>query len=152
MVMSKGVSPHAFSVVEVDFANVDATRNRVKDEFKSAEGFSLTYLPFITRAVVDALADFPHMNASVGDDQLVVHRYIDLGIAVDLDYQGLLVPVVRDAETKRLRALAREISDLVCFLKDGVVLEAAPPAQLFSAPQHPETQAFLERVIASGRL
>ena len=112
MVMSKGVSPHAFSVVEVDFANVDATRNRVKDEFKSAEGFSLTYLPFITRAVVDALADFPHMNASVGDDQLVVHRYIDLGIAVDLDYQGLLVPVVRDAETKRLRAISREINDL----------------------------------------
>ena len=112
MVMSKGVSPHAFSVVEVDFANVDATRNRVKDEFKSAEGFSLTYLPFITRAVVDALTDFPHMNASVGDDQLVVHRYIDLGIAVDLDYQGLLVPVVRDAETKRLRAISREINDL----------------------------------------
>ncbi|MFM1789772.1 MAG: hypothetical protein RLZZ526_99 [Actinomycetota bacterium] len=112
MVMSKGVSPHAFSVVEVDFANVDATRNRVKDEFKSSEGFSLTYLPFITRAVVDALADFPHMNASVGDDQLVVHRYIDLGIAVDLDYQGLLVPVVRDAETKRLRAISREINDL----------------------------------------
>ena len=112
MVMSKGVSPHAFSVVEVDFANVDATRNRVKDEFKSSEGFSLTYLPFITRAVVDALTDFPHMNASVGDDQLVVHRYIDLGIAVDLDYQGLLVPVVRDAETKRLRAISREINDL----------------------------------------
>lgn len=112
MVMSKGVSPHAFSVVEVDFANVDGTRNRVKDEFRSAEGFSLTYLPFITRAVVDALADFPHLNASVGDDQLVVHRYIDLGIAVDLDYQGLLVPVVRDAETKRLRAISREINDL----------------------------------------
>ncbi|MEY4080927.1 MAG: hypothetical protein RL430_1357, partial [Actinomycetota bacterium] len=112
MVMSKGVSPHAFSVVEVDFANVDTTRNRMKDEFKSSEGFSLTYLPFITRAVVDALADFPHMNASVGDDQLVVHRYIDLGIAVDLDYQGLLVPVVRDAETKRLRAISREINDL----------------------------------------
>ena len=112
MVMSKGVSPHAFSVVEVDFANVDATRNRMKDEFRSSEGFSLTYLPFITRAVVDALADFPHLNASVGDDQLVVHRYVDLGIAVDLDYQGLLVPVVRDAETKRLRAISREINDL----------------------------------------
>ena len=61
---------------------------------------------------MDALTDFPHMNASVGDDQLVVHRYIDLGIAVDLDYQGLLVPVVRDAETKRLRAISREINDL----------------------------------------
>jgi len=112
MVMSKSVSPHAFSVVEVDYANVDATRGKVKADWKATEGFSLTYLPFITRAVVDALAEFPHLNASVGDDELVVHNYIDIGIAVDLDYQGLLVPVVRAAETKRLRAIAREISDL----------------------------------------
>ncbi|MEY3494264.1 MAG: hypothetical protein RL413_1682 [Actinomycetota bacterium] len=112
MVMSKNVSPHAFSVVEVDYANVDSTRNRVKAEFKAQEGFSLTYLPFIARAVVDALADFPHMNASINGDDLVVHRYVDLGIAVDLDYQGLLVPVVRSAEGKRLRAIAREINDL----------------------------------------
>ena len=112
MIMSKGTSPHAFSVVEVDYSNVDTTRGKVKDEFRAAEGFGLTYLPFIARAVVDALADFPHLNASVGDDQLVVHRYVDLGIAVDLDYNGLLVPVVRDAETKRLRAIAREINDL----------------------------------------
>ncbi len=112
MIMSQGVSPHAFSVVEVDYSNVDATRGRVKDEFRASEGFGLSYLPFIARAVVDALVDFPHLNASVGDDQLVVHRYVDLGIAVDLEYNGLLVPVVRDAETKRLRAIAREINDL----------------------------------------
>ena len=76
----------------------------VKDEWKATEGFSLTYLPFISRAVIDALAEFPHLNASVGDDELVVHDYVDLGIAVDLDYEGLLAPVIRDAETKRLRA------------------------------------------------
>ena len=112
MLMSKGVSPHAFSVVEVDYANVESTRSREKDAFRAAEGFGLTYLPFVARAVVDAIADFPHMNASVADDTLVVHHYVDLGIAVDLDYKGLLVPVVRDAEAKRLRALAREINDL----------------------------------------
>jgi 2-oxoglutarate dehydrogenase E2 component (dihydrolipoamide succinyltransferase) len=112
MVMSKSVSPHAFSVVEVDFANVDAARSKVKGEWKATEGFSLTYLPFITRAVVDALTEFPHLNASVGENELVVHNFIDIGIAVDLDYQGLLVPVVRSAETKRLRAIAREINDL----------------------------------------
>ena len=112
MVMSKATSPHAFSVVEVDFANVDATRSRVKAEFKAAEGFSLTYLPFITRAIVDGLTEFPHLNASVGDDELIVHHFIDLGIAVDLDYEGLLAPVVRSAETKRLKAIASEISDL----------------------------------------
>jgi 2-oxoglutarate dehydrogenase E2 component (dihydrolipoamide succinyltransferase) len=113
MVMSKSVSPHAFSVVDVDYANVDATRNAAKAEWKQAEGFSLTYLPFITRAVVEALGDFPHLNASMsGDDELVLHDFVDVGIAVDLDYEGLLVPVVRAAETKRLRAIAREINDL----------------------------------------
>ncbi|HWM21006.1 MAG TPA: dihydrolipoamide acetyltransferase family protein [Ilumatobacteraceae bacterium] len=112
MVMSKATSPHAFSVVEVDFAKVDVTRSKLKEEWKATEGFSLTYLPFISRAIIDGLAEFPHLNASVADDSLVVHNYIDLGIAVDLNYEGLLAPVVRDAESKRLRAIAREISDL----------------------------------------
>ena len=112
MVMSRAVAPHAFSVVEVDYAGVDRTRSAVKEEWKASEGFTLTYLPFICRALIDALADFPHLNASVGEGELVVHRYIDLGIAVDLGYEGLLVPVIRDADSKRLRAIAREISDL----------------------------------------
>jgi pyruvate dehydrogenase E2 component (dihydrolipoamide acetyltransferase) len=112
MVMSKGVSPHAYSVVEVDYANVDRVRSAVKDEWKQNEGFSLTYLPFISRAVIDALAEFPHLNASVADDELVIHRYVDLGIAVDLEYEGLIAPVIRDADSKRLRAIAREITDL----------------------------------------
>ncbi len=112
MVMSKGVSPHAFSVVEVDYANVDAVRGGVKGEWKATEGFSLTYLPFISRATIDALAEFPHLNASVGENELVVHQFVDLGIAVDLDYEGLIVPVIRDADGKRLRAIAREINDL----------------------------------------
>ena len=110
--MSKDAIPAAFSVVEVDFANVDATRLRVKDTFKAEEGFSLTYLPFIARAVVDALKEFPHMNSSVGESELIVHKYVDLGIAIDLDYQGLLAPVIRDADEKRLRAISREVNDL----------------------------------------
>ena len=93
MVMSKGVSPHAFSVVEVDYANVDRPRGRrSRTSGSKAEGFSLTYLPFISRATIDALAEFPHLNASVGENELVVHRFVDLGIAVDLDYEGLIVP------------------------------------------------------------
>ena len=117
MTMSLGVSPHAFSVVEVDYANVDNTRAKTKEEFKLAEGFSLTYLPFISRAVVDALAEFPHMNASVSGTNLIVHRYVDLGVAVDVEGFGLLVPVVRGVEGKRLRAIAREISDLATRAK-----------------------------------
>jgi 2-oxoglutarate dehydrogenase E2 component (dihydrolipoamide succinyltransferase) len=112
MVMSKATSPHAFSVVEVDYANVDKARRAYKDRWKEEEGFSLTYLPFISRAVVDALGEFKNLNASVGDNELILHDNIDLGIAVDMDYQGLLVPVVRDAGLKRLRLLAREVNDL----------------------------------------
>ncbi len=112
MIMSQAVSAHAFSVVEVDYANVDATRSEVKDQWKQSEGFTLTYLPFIARAIVDALAEYPNLNASIEADKLVVHNYVDLGIAVDLEFQGLLVPVVRSADAKRLRAIAREISDL----------------------------------------
>jgi 2-oxoglutarate dehydrogenase E2 component (dihydrolipoamide succinyltransferase) len=99
-------------VVEVDFAKVDVSRAKVKAEWKATEGFSLTYLPFIARALIDALGEFPNLNASVVEASLVVHNYIDLGIAVDLQYEGLLAPVIRNAETKRLRAIAREISDL----------------------------------------
>ena len=117
MVMSKSVSPHAFSVVEADYANVDATRLTIKDEWKRSEGFSLTYLPFISRATIDALAEFPHLNASVAQNELVVHGFVDLGIAVDLSYEGLIVPVIRQAEGKRLRAIAREINDLASRAK-----------------------------------
>jgi 2-oxoglutarate dehydrogenase E2 component (dihydrolipoamide succinyltransferase) len=112
MVMSLETSPHSFTVVEVDYANVDKTRSSVKESWKTSEGFSLTYLPFISRAVVDALSEFPHLNASIEGGNLIVHSYVDLGIAVDLDYAGLLVPVVRSADAKRLRAIAREIHDL----------------------------------------
>jgi 2-oxoglutarate dehydrogenase E2 component (dihydrolipoamide succinyltransferase) len=112
MIMSKSTSPHAFSVVEVDYSNVDRARAAIKESWKAGEGFSLTYLPFISRAVIDALREFPHLNASIDGDNLIVHGYVDLGIAVDLDYTGLLVPVVRNADGKRIRAIAREINDL----------------------------------------
>ena len=112
MIGSKSTSPHAFSVVEVDYSNVDRVRTAERERWRATEGFSLTYLPFISRALVDAIAEFPHMNASIDGDNLVVHGYVDLGIAVDLDYQGLLVPVVRDADSKRLRAIARDVNDL----------------------------------------
>jgi pyruvate dehydrogenase E2 component (dihydrolipoamide acetyltransferase) len=119
MVMSHAVSAHVLSVVEVDFANVDKVRRHAKDEFKATEGFSLTYLPFIARAVIDAITDFPHLNASMGENELIVHRYVNLNVSVDLDYEGLIAPVVRDADTKRLRGIAREINDLATRARDN---------------------------------
>jgi 2-oxoglutarate dehydrogenase E2 component (dihydrolipoamide succinyltransferase) len=112
MVRSLDTSAHTLVVIEVDYAAVDKVRTAAKDRFREEEGFGLSYLPFIARAVIDALREFPHVNASVGDGELIVHKYVNLGIAVDLEFQGLIVPVVRDADSKRLRALAREIADL----------------------------------------
>src|SRR5204863_6600308 len=90
----------------------ESVRRVVKEQWKAEEGFSLTYLPFISRAVVDAIREFPEVNATFTDEALIVHNYVNLGYAVDMDFKGLMVPVVHDADAKRLRAIAREISDL----------------------------------------
>jgi len=105
-------SAHVYASIEVDFDNVDRVRAAHKDAFKADEGFSLTYLPFIARAVIDAIGEFPEVNASFGDDELVIHHDVNLGIAVDLDFKGLLVPVVTGATELRMRGIARRISDL----------------------------------------
>jgi 2-oxoglutarate dehydrogenase E2 component (dihydrolipoamide succinyltransferase) len=112
MVRSQETSPHVLTAMEVDFEGVDRVRRAHRDAWKAQEGFSLTYLPFVARAVVDAIEDFPHLNASVGEGELLVHHAVHLAIAVDLDFEGLLAPVVRNTESKRLRAIAREIRDL----------------------------------------
>jgi 2-oxoglutarate dehydrogenase E2 component (dihydrolipoamide succinyltransferase) len=112
MVRSQATSAHVLTAVEVDFDAVDRVRLARKDGFKAEEGFSLTYLPFVSRAVVDAIREFPHVNASVGDNELIVHRAVHLGIAVDINFEGLIVPVIHDADGKRLRSIAREVADL----------------------------------------
>lgn len=112
MVRSKNISAHALVVVDVDYYNVDAVRRAKKASLLAQDGINLTYLPFVSRAVVDAIRAFPQINASVGTDALLVHRYVNLGIAVDLDFEGLVVPVIKSADGKRLRAIAHEAADL----------------------------------------
>jgi 2-oxoglutarate dehydrogenase E2 component (dihydrolipoamide succinyltransferase) len=94
--------PHVLQAVEADFSGLDSVRR----------GADLTYLPFIARAVVRALAKYPRLNATFKGDHLELHRRVNLGIAVDLDFEGLLVPVVKDAQEKGVRALAQAIADL----------------------------------------
>jgi 2-oxoglutarate dehydrogenase E2 component (dihydrolipoamide succinyltransferase) len=112
MVRSKATSPHAFIANEVDFEAVERVRTAWGDRFKAEEGFALTYLPFVARAAVEALRDFPLLNASVVEDSLVVHAEVNLGIAVDLSHEGLIVPVIHRAEEVTLRGIARRIRDL----------------------------------------
>jgi pyruvate dehydrogenase E2 component (dihydrolipoamide acetyltransferase) len=112
MVRSKATSAHTLVVFEADYESVERTRRSEGAVFKAQEGFSLTYLPFVARATVEALHEWPNMNSSVGDDALIVHHRINLGIAVDLDNNGLIVPVIHGAEELTLRGMARRIRDL----------------------------------------
>ncbi|HZU78422.1 MAG TPA: dihydrolipoamide acetyltransferase family protein [Acidimicrobiales bacterium] len=112
MVRSKATSPHTLVVVEADYENVERVRRAQGAAFREEEGFALTYLPFVARATVEALREWPNLNASVGEDALVVHHRVNLGIAVDLDHQGLIVPVVPRAEELTLRGIARRIREL----------------------------------------
>jgi 2-oxoglutarate dehydrogenase E2 component (dihydrolipoamide succinyltransferase) len=112
MVRSKATSAHTLVVVEADYERVEQVRRSRGQAFKAEEGFSLTYLPFVARATVEALREWPNLNASVGDDALVVHHRVNLGVAVDLDHNGLIVPVVPNAEELTLRGIARRIRDL----------------------------------------
>ena len=117
MIRSKATSAHVYTSVEVDFERVERVRKANTADWKQREGFSLTYLPFIARAFCDTVDAFPNVNASIVDETLVVHRDVHLAIAVDLDFEGLIAPVVRGADGKRLRAIAREIRDLATRAK-----------------------------------
>jgi 2-oxoglutarate dehydrogenase E2 component (dihydrolipoamide succinyltransferase) len=99
-------------VREVDYERVESVRRTRGAAFKEREGFSLTYLPFNALAALSALREFPHLNASVGDDELVVHHDLNLGIAVDLDGEGLVVPVIKQADRFGLSEMARTVRDL----------------------------------------
>jgi 2-oxoglutarate dehydrogenase E2 component (dihydrolipoamide succinyltransferase) len=119
MVRSVAISPHVLQAVEVDFHAVERLRGAAGEAFRAREGFALGYLPFVARAVCQAIPEFPHVNASVRVDALIVHHRVHLGIAVDLDRQGLVVPVVKDAGGKTVRALAVEIHRLADRARRG---------------------------------
>ena len=112
MLRSWTTVPHVLQAVEADFMRVEQARQAAGAAWKAREGFTLTYLPFIARAVSVALAKFPLLNASLDGDDLVLHPRINIGIAVDLNFEGLVVPVVKDVPGKSLPQLAREINDL----------------------------------------
>ena len=118
MVNSIATSPHALTVVEVDYENVEQVRRAHRETWRASEGFSLTYLPFIVVAVADALANWPRLNASVEDGGLRIWRRRNVGVAVDLDYDGLIVPVLRDADSFSLRGVARTMNELAARARE----------------------------------
>lgn len=117
MVRSKATSPHVLQTIDVDFHNVDESRLVRKDKWKSEHGYSLSYLPYVARAVCLAIKDFPRVNASVDGDALVVHPDINLAIAIDLNHEGLLAAVTRKAGELSVSALAKQFNDLATRAK-----------------------------------
>ena len=110
MVLSAHTSPHVYSVYEVNFDRVSKLRDRMKAQYEAA-GAKLTFTGFIAKAIVDALRQFPMVNASIDGDNIIYKRDINLGIAVALD-NGLIVPVIRNADERNLLGLSRAINDL----------------------------------------
>lgn len=113
MVRSKATSPHVLQAIEVDFSAVATARATLGEAWKKSRGYSLSYQAFVARAVCEALADFPRLNASVDGEALVVHEKINLAIAIDLNFEGLVAPVIPDAARLTVAGLAEAIHDLV---------------------------------------
>jgi pyruvate dehydrogenase E2 component (dihydrolipoamide acetyltransferase) len=111
--------PHVFQATEADFSAVDRVRNARKAAFKERHGVSLTYLPFIARAVCVAIADFPLVNARFDGDGLEVPNEVNLGIAVDLSHNGLVVPVVKNADELTVVGLAKAFARQIDKAKAG---------------------------------
>ncbi len=111
MVLSKRVSPHVYSVDEVNVSGIAALRSKMKDKFEQSSGTKLTFMPFFVRAAVEGLRAFPTVNSSVDGTNIVLHKECNIGIAVALDW-GLIVPVIKNAEEKNFLGIARALNDL----------------------------------------
>jgi pyruvate/2-oxoglutarate dehydrogenase complex dihydrolipoamide acyltransferase (E2) component len=111
--------PHVFQAIEVDFARIDAVRAIHKERFQREHGAALNYLPFIARATCLAIREFPQINARLQGTSLVLASDIHLGIAVDLSHDGLVVPVIRDADELTVGGLARSVGRIVEKARTG---------------------------------
>ncbi|PIK15015.1 2-oxoglutarate dehydrogenase, E2 component, dihydrolipoamide succinyltransferase [Halobacteriovorax sp. JY17] len=113
MIASKMTSPHVNSIDETDMTNIFKFREGFKNEFKKQEGFSLTYTHFILYALVQALKEFPVVNASIDGDNIVYKKDVNLGCAVAVPGNGLVVPVIKGADNLNIRGIARKLDELV---------------------------------------
>jgi pyruvate dehydrogenase E2 component (dihydrolipoamide acetyltransferase) len=111
MIASKHVSPHVYSVDEVDMTKVASLRAKAKDEFEKRYETKLTFMPFFVKAAVAGLRAFPTMNASLDGTNVILHKEINIGIAVALEW-GLIVPVIKNADEKNLLGIQRNLNDL----------------------------------------
>ena len=146
MQKSKAVSPHVLTAMEVDYENVEMVREIHGDDWKKTETFTLTYLPFILQATVEALKQFPYLNANVDDTDLTINEEINIAVAVDLDFEGLIAPVIHRVENLSIQDIARQIHDVSSRAKNKklhqneltggtfTITNAGPFGTMFQAP------------------
>jgi 2-oxoisovalerate dehydrogenase E2 component (dihydrolipoyl transacylase) len=118
MVRSAYTAPHVTVWMEADMSNVVRARDRYKDEFKQREGASLTFVPFVLRVLTQALREHPNVNAAWDDGKIVRRKAMNIGIAVAMD-DGLIVPVIHNADEKNIVGLARAVNDLATRARDN---------------------------------
>ncbi|MCI3196614.1 2-oxo acid dehydrogenase subunit E2 [Bacillus sp. HU-1818] len=118
MQRSKTEIPHAWTMMEVDVTSMVSYRNSIKDAFKQKEGFNLTFFAFFVKAVAQALKEFPQMNSMWAGDKIIQKKDINISIAVATE-DSLFVPVIKHADEKTIKGIAREISDLAKKVKAG---------------------------------
>ncbi|WP_028783145.1 dihydrolipoamide acetyltransferase family protein [Thalassobacillus devorans] len=123
MVKSKTEIPHAWMMVEVDVTGLVEYRNSLKDKFKAEEGYSLTFFSFFVKAVAQALKEYPQLNSTWAGDKIIQRKAINLNIAVAKEDQ-LFVPVIKDADDKSIKGIARDITDLAMKARNGKLTSA----------------------------
>lgn len=123
MLRSKHEAPHAWTMVEVDVTNLVAYRNSIKSEFKAKEGFNLTFFAFFVKAVAQSLKEFPQMNSMWAGDKIIQKKDINISIAVATE-DALYVPVIKHADEKTIKGIAREITELASKVRAGKLSSA----------------------------
>lgn len=123
MLRSKHEIPHAWTMMEVDVTNLVTRRNQLKDQFKAKEGFNLTFFAFFVKAVAQALKEFPEMNSMWAGDKIVQKKAINVSIAVATD-DALFVPVIKDADEKSIKGIAKEIHELASKVRQGTLKQS----------------------------
>ncbi|SOC05088.1 2-oxoisovalerate dehydrogenase E2 component (dihydrolipoyl transacylase) [Ureibacillus xyleni] len=118
MVRSKQEVPHAWMMMEVDVTELVAYRNRIKNEFKEREGFNLTYFAFFVKAIAQALKEYPQMNSVWAGEKIIQKKDINISIAVATE-DALFVPVIKNADDKTVKGIAREIHELSLLVRTG---------------------------------
>ena len=149
MVLSKKVSPHVTSVIEVDVTRLVNWRKKVKDQFFKQEGINLTYMPAITEATAKALKAYPLVNSSVDGYNIILKKPINIGIAVSLNDGNLIVPVIHDADKLNLSGLASQIETLAAKARENKLAPVRHPEHQSASSSDPSRRLYREEACGS---